>query len=291
MNSQITNITNIKKYLDLQEIPFVFIQTPHLIPTDDDLMIPAGYETNINANSDRLLKSLENNGITYLDLRKKFKENEINHYDVFYRTDHHWTTEAGFISHKYIAEFIDQQLGQNIRLDEYFVDSRYEFDVKKNISLGSRGQRTGIYFAGVDDVLLITPRFETNFTVETRLETKNGDFKEVHLNYSHLINDPTNFFTENTHKTFSELIDYVKIINHDAKNDKVIMILRDSFTRTLGIYLSLHYKEVHLYDVRYGDKQDGFIKKLHEINPDIVLQVRITSDVLNDEAKNELINR
>lgn len=281
----ITNISNLKRYLDLYDIPFAYVQTPILIPSDDDPMMPLGYETHANGNLDRLLEGLENNGVNYLDLRENLKEDEINHYDIYLKTDHHWTNEGGFLSHKYISQLIDEVLGEDLLSEEYFIESRYNTTVFNNEFLGSLGERTGVFFAGVDDVIVITPNFNTNFTTVD----KNGKFEDVFIDYELL--EVT--FDDTLTKTVSYKIydlngNYFKIINENSPNDKKIMILRDSFTASIAPFLALHYKEIHLYDVRYGDKEAGFIQKLHEINPDIVLQVRTTTNHLTDEAKAEI---
>lgn len=287
MNAEIKNITNLKYYLDLYDIPFAYIQTPHLLATDYDPMIPIGYETHINSNTDRLLEGLLNNNVSYLDLRENFKQDNLDHFDYFYKTDHHWNSHAGFISHKYISEFIDEQLGEKISNDDYFILNRYEIEVFKNISLGYHGQSTGILFSGLDDISVITPNFFTEFIVEAPSLhiNKTGNFKESQINYNILENNLINPFNRRVYLVYPLHTNYAKITNLNAKNDKVILLLRDSFTCNLAPFLALHYKEVHLCDVRYGDKQDGFIKVLHEVNPDIVLQVRITSNVLTDDAK------
>lgn len=286
MDLEIQNLTNLQKYLDLYAIPFAYVQTPHVIPTDDDPMIPMGYETNINGNSDRLLLGLEENDIVYLDLRDKIVQDEINNYELFFATDHHWNIQGAYWAHEHVALFIDQILNKNLVTSEYFDLISYSTEFYNNIFLGSDGQRTGLFFGGVDDVTLIIPSFATNFTVEipNHQWDRIGTFDETILERSYLENQNLNYFSKNTYKVYLELnTEYIKIKNNLATNDTKVLLIKDSFSKPLAAYLALHYSEVHLYQV---GSQETLLEKLHEIQPDIVLQVRTSTNSLTEEALN-----
>lgn len=288
MISAINNLTNLKEYLDIYEIPFAYVQTPHLIPSDDDPMIPLGYETHVNGNSDRLLTGLSENGVDYLDLRENIRFDEPSNYEIYFSTDHHWTIETAFLAHEHVGRFIDGKLNENISNSEYFNLENYYTETYTNIFSGSHANRTGIFFAGVDDISIITPKFETNFSVQIPNHNWNrtGNFETAFLEKKYLENSSIANFNKDTYCVYLDSnTEYVKIVNNQALNDKKILLIKHSFSQPMATFLALHYKEVHLYQ---QGTQEELLKILHEIQPDIVLQVATTNDSLTAEAKVEL---
>lgn len=84
----------------------------------------------------------------------------LDAYDYFFKTDHHWTSEAGFYAFTKIAEYAENVLETRVdpkvrNLDNYNVENFEEW------YLGSNGQRTGIHYGGIDDFHFISPKFET----------------------------------------------------------------------------------------------------------------------------------
>lgn len=294
MLSIVNYATDFKKYLDLYDIPYAYVQPISVLASDDDNMIPAGYTTLLNQNTDKMIQGFIDNGINFLDLRQNSKEDGMSNYDLFYKTDHHWNTYGAFWATQHVVHFINEQLNIETNvLNEYFFDmNNYETEIFENEFLGSYGKRTGVFYAGVDDIAIITPVFETNFTVETPAEniTLTGDFTSTQLDYTIFDNNTSSPFSKNEYTVYPLHFDYSKITNHNATNDAVILILRDSFTSTLAPYLAMHYKEIHLYDLRYGNKQEGFIEILHQIEPDIVLQIQCRSNPLTDSAMLEILD-
>lgn len=279
MNVYINSAITLKDYLEEKDIPFVYVQAPDKIPTDDDEMIPVGFENYVNRNADNLLEGLEKGGIPILDLRESVLEEGIDHYSLFFKTDNHWTPEGGFWAHRHVAEFIDVALKESIA-NPYFYDfDLYEKQVYEEVYLGSWGQRAGATFTGYDDVTIISPTFETELIFETPslLREVTGDFKEV-VFYEF---DERNI---NYGSYLPNLMEYSVVTNRLATNDKKIFILRDSFSQVLAPFLALHYSEIHLFDLRGNPEENSnlFLEKIEEIQPDIVVQLIYTKSVGND---------
>ena len=88
---------------------------------------------------------------------------------MMYKTDHHWTTRAGFYAYCKLEDYLTQifQCDVDSRIGDI---NNYNIEVYEKWHLGSNGQRTGIYFAGIDDFELIVPK----------------DRKSTRLNSSHM---------------------------------------------------------------------------------------------------------
>lgn len=206
-------------------------------------------------------------GIDSIDFREVMYEDGLDQYDMMYKTDHHWTTEAGFYAYQKILKWVEENAG--ISVDERVADfSNYTRSVYKNWHLGSRGQRTGIYYAGIDDYVLITPDFETSLS-HSGME---GSFTELMVNYEPL---------ENKEYTSRYTYDHVMAgasgdwINNNAKNDAKLLIVADSFGTAVNPYMILSFREVrYIYDAASHKLTEEYIE---EYDPDIVVLLYYTN--------------
>ncbi|MFI3250427.1 MAG: hypothetical protein R3Y07_05640 [Eubacteriales bacterium] len=286
--ASIQNVKNLHDYLALYGIPYAFLQTPHLLTTDDDPTIPAGYSTSVNDNSDRLLAGVAENGIPSLDMRASLQEQGLNSFDIFFKTDHHWTIEGAFWAHIQVAEYIDDLMGTSYANPDYYDLANYNIEIYENSFMGPSGSRTGIYYAGIDDFSVITPNFDTEFQVEipNRDWYRTGPFDHAMLDYSYLENDINNMYKQDAYCTYLlPNTEYVKLVNLQATNDLKVLLVKDSFSMPMAAFLSLHFAEVHL--CQQNDHEE-FLRTLHEIEPDVVLQMRTAVDRMSPQALADL---
>ena len=75
---------------------------------------------------DVFLDRIRGAGVNAIDLRDNIEEENINVSDLFYRTDHHWTTKAGLWASWIIAEGLNDYCGYHIDTSVYD-DENYDF--------------------------------------------------------------------------------------------------------------------------------------------------------------------
>ena len=132
------------------------------------------------------------------------------------------------------------------------------------------GRRVGKIYGGTDDFTLITPKFDTDYTLiqiegESRKETR-GSFEEAILEKKY-IDDPdirTNRYAV-YHGDYQEL----RFLNHNAENDKKILIIKDSFGIPIYSFLSLGIQEVRAIDMRLFTQDVA--EYAAEYDPDLVV--------------------
>ena len=166
----------------------------------------------------------------------------IDHYSMMYKTDHHWTTEAGFYAYGILEDYIVRKTGCQMdnRISEI---KNYTVTKYKNWHLGSYGQRTGRYYAGIDDFDLIIPTFDTT------IQNDSGDMgtmQDLVINREPL---------SNRQYTSRYTYDYVlgnalgHYINLDCQNDIRILMITDSFGKAVNPYLIMGFHEIeYVYD-------------------------------------------
>jgi len=257
-------------------IPMVYVNTPFKIHRTDK-QLPANTADYSNENADRFVNFLRKENVPVLDLRDVMENDGLAHYDMFYKTDHHWKAEAGLWAAGEIADFLSAADSGFHVPDTVLDPSSYHFEVHENIFLGSAGRRVGGMYAGKDDLTVITPVFRTDFslTAENGTDNREGTFEDVFIVREHLT--PGDPLMSNAYATYCGYgFSHAEIQNNTADPDfpcspKKVLIIRDSFSDVLIPFMSLAYAQLDVIDLRgFSGDLMGYIE---ESAPDVVMVV------------------
>lgn len=270
MNQIAANTVKFKKAVDDLKIPFLYVNAPFKIDADNKLL-PPGVCDYSNENADKFLSILKENDVNFLDLRRIEKTQNIDHYSLFLKTDHHWTTQAGFWAFQEIAKHLGN-LDNTFKVDERLFDlSNYNEKKYEKIYSGSASQRTGTVYICKDDFSLITPNFRTSLSLVSNEDNKKGNFESTIIKKENLLN------SELVYRVYCITLKSLTVTKNFSHNDnlkikstqKKLLIINDSFSVVVAPFLSLAYDEIHYIDLRaYKDNLIEYIKK---INPDMVM--------------------
>ena len=248
---------------------FLFVIAPSQFPKYENIL-PAGFDDYTNLNADDLAGMLRANGVPVLDLRDALHEEGISHTDAFFVTDHHWTPETGFWAYTKVIEYF-AGLGVIDVLESKYTDiSEFNIEIFKNWFLGSSGRRTGIYYAGVDDFEIITPKFATDgMSVEIpgKNISKQGNFADVAYNMSE---NRLDYFRCSPYSAYGNSDSGSKSYrNNSAPVDLKVLSIGDSLTNVPFTFLPLVFTTCDELDMRYytGDFQEYY----RDYNPDIII--------------------
>lgn len=262
-------VADLRDYLQSKGIEFTYISVPYKnSPYDDE--IPYGLYDYGNQNQEAMDEILKANSIDRLDLIQALHEEKGDDwYDAFFVTDHHWKPETGFWAYTEIAQYLSERYGY--KLDERSMDfSNYDVDVYKDWFLGSQGKKTGRYVAGLDDVSIIYPKWDTEMSVEipTAKETREGTFKQAVFDKRSLKKDYYNVSTYTAY--LGNMLDLCIQKNESAVNDARLLVVKDSFDISVTPYLSFMFNQVDVIDLRYyeGETLKDYIDRT---KPDIVI--------------------
>ena len=266
-------IIQMKHYLDEKGIAFLYVIPPYT-SSKYDPQLPAGFQDYGNDNLDRFAKMLEEGGVELLKKRKTMQEDGVEHYNMMYKTDHHWTTKAGFYAYTKINRILMQRL--DCEVDPKVLDfSNYSVTTYPKWHLGSRGQRTGAHFAGIDDFDLILPVFETDISDGS----EQGEFEDIVISKKALDNrDQTSRYTYDSvlGKSFTH-----NFTNDRAMNDKRILMVTDSYGKAVNPFLILSYGEVRNGNADYPT--------IHAYNPDAVVVLHYIDNILKDDIYDDCV--
>lgn len=255
------HVVTFNTYLRERGTALVYASPPYTSGKYDP-ELPEGVEDYGNSNIDRFISMLNNASVDTIDFREKMYEDGIDHYDMMYKTDHHWNTEAGFYAYGIFEDYIVEKTGCSV--DERISDiDNYTVTTYKNWHLGSRGQRTGRYYAGIDDFDLIIPNFDTAIQSDSGVV---GCMQDVVINMEPL---------QNKEYTSRYTYDWVlgdslgHYVNLDCENEIKILIVTDSFGKAVTPFLMMGFSEI---DFVYNEDVSGITPEFIEsFDPDIVI--------------------
>lgn len=221
------------------------------------------------------LADLKQRNIQVLDLAEKMEQQNIRFEDAFFITDHHWKPETGFWAAGQIMEHLNrnQEFPYNAAITDL---NNYDVKVYEDWFLGATGKKVGRFFSplGVDDISLITPKFDTSLTVTDTRGTRTGSLQDTLINMSQL--REKNYHNKNPYAAYSGGDFGLQVIQNEnaAEDAKNIVIIRDSFACCVTPYLSMATDTLHVMDVRYWrgtDTAKTMVDYIKEVKPDYVL--------------------
>lgn len=264
-------------------IPLIYAMAPTKLYFDDEEDNHVGIA---RQNYDNYLSALRDRNINVLDLANAMNEQNLIMEDSYFITDHHWIPETGlWASHKICEELANKS---DFSYDEQIFDlNSYEVNVYEDWFLGSAGKKVGRFFSshGVDDISIITPKFDTELVITDNRGTLTGDFANTVMDMSHV--NEKSLYTNNCYAAYSggdfglQIIEN-KLANKDAKE---LVVIRDSFACVVTPFLSLSTSKIHIVDTRYWHGQtnaETVLDYIKAVQPDgiVVLYSIISPDLL-----------
>ena len=274
-DGQLSAIRNLKSAADAAGAESWFVCIPQKICTREKALGLSArgavdYAEQIDAYR---MRTFEAAGYSVLDLHSAMHEKQSLHEQFFFKTDHHWTPEAGIWAAKKTAEALHIPVR---KLDSMHFKPLVFF----NMFLGSEGKRCGRLYCACEDMSVPIPQTDMQFTVcSTDDPDKTGSFEDVMLFFKaypknedvYDIN-PYGLILHGDHA-------YVSIRNLQNPDGKRVLPIKDSFSNVIAPYLALVCGQVDLIDIR--EFEGSAADWVRENKPDVVM-VTMTARMSND---------
>jgi len=240
---------SLNNYLHDEGIEFLYFYAPQK-DCDIDDEYPDGITSYANANIDKYLKAMDYYGIYYIHLRQELHYEGMDHYSMFYKTDHHWTVESGLWASSIVEQKVSEKLG--IEMVNPYDLGKYNSITYKNAEFGSLGNGVTHYVAESEDFTILYPDFITSY----RLEIPNkgidvtGSFEDIFVDDNAL----QELVESGGGSAYGRILygnpPYVKITNLNNPNGPKILMIRDSFSSVVAPYLAASCSELVMLDTR-----------------------------------------
>ena len=221
-----------------------------LVPNAANLLsskLPSGVVTHDqNADMDKLFGAVEALGYTPIDVRDELKKASRNT-QIYYRTDHHWTTDVAYIAYKKAAEVMKLKS-----------DIKYKPFVVKNDFVGTLYSKSGFTNGRNDPIKIYLPDDKKALNSVIRYT----DTKEKTTNYYDMENlkkkDAYTVFGGTNHSLFS--------ITTPVKKNRNLLVIKDSYANCFIPFLTQDYRTITIVDPRYYYENIATVIKANDID-------------------------
>lgn len=192
-------------------------------------------------------------GADFVDLRSVFKSEYANGTQLYYKTDHHWTTAGAYAGYGEIC----RSLGITPVDKSTFALEKYED------FYGTTYSTSGFWLTEPDSIEVWNNKKNTekNISVEIVEGDEKQDYHSMYF-YNHLQEDDKYpVFIDGNHAL-------TRIRNSSADGGKILLV-KDSFSHCLAPFLAENYSEVILVDMRYY--KNSVSELVAEEKPDNIL--------------------
>ena len=238
---------------------------------------PENIEDYNKENCDAFLLELEKENVPFYSLIGEMEKEEIPEEELFFVTDHHWKPEYAFWAAEKVAAELWKRYGFDYAKDKLNIGN-YNQEVYEDWFLGSQGKKTGQYFTGlgVDDITLITPKFDTDFSVRYagNPDTFRGSFEEVLIHKGNI--EVKDFYEKNPYAAYLGGDYREQIIqNNNNEKGKKVLILKDSFACAFAPFFANVAQKIQLLDMRdfaeFKGERIDVDKYIEAEKPDVVI--------------------
>ncbi len=152
---------------------------------------------------------------------------------IYYRTDHHWTTDGAYVAYRRMAQMMNF---------EPFAYDDLDIESVSNDFKGSLHTTSGFNYVKPDEIKAITNDNIDQFIVY------NGENKTTYdsIYFDEYLNkkDKYSYFLGLNQPQ-------VKIKSHGTPSNRKLLIFKDSYAHSLAPLLSYTYRDITLIDMRY----------------------------------------
>lgn len=171
-----------------------------------------------------------NPNINKVDLFKTLTSYTQN--PVFYKTDHHWTSDAAY------QAFLKLSASMKLKVKENY----YERHLVSDSFLGTLSSKVGYYNNAPDEIYVYLPKTANDEVVVSYVEEKTK---------SPSLYDTSKLETKNQYELFLKGNHPLVKIKTTAKNTKTLLIIKDSYANCFVPFLTPFFSNIILLDPRY----------------------------------------
>lgn len=252
IDTNLENLTDFKQ--EIGDVPMTAMFVPSTGYIADDVLPALHDQYNDDAYFKKISDGLKAGGINFVDLRSSFKAAYKGGTQLYYKTDHHWTTEGAYNA------YIEYCRAMGLK-----TAPKGSFEVEKYKNFYGTTYSSSGFWNNTSDTVEVwnNPK---NTADKITVDINDGKPPYKHANsmffYEHDKEvDKYPIFLDGNH-AFTE-------ITNDNVKDGTILVIKDSFSHCFAPFLAENYHKVILVDMRYNSQ--NIIDMVKVEKPDQVL--------------------
>ena len=173
--------------------------------------------------------------INFIDLRESFAECIAKDEQIYYRTDHHWTSLGAYTAYSLYCD----EMGIKATDSE-------AFDVESHTGFYGTTYSSSGYFLTSPDTLEIWKNKNLSDSIKVTVTegTQSEEFSSMYFTQHLSEDDMYPVFLDGNHAL-------VTVENQKAKSNNTLIIIKDSFAHCAAPFLAENYSKVIMVDLRY----------------------------------------
>lgn len=209
-----------------------------VVPSAGEMLeskLPAVHNTYPDAEVYDYILGNKAENVRFMDLRESFGDCVGNDTQIYYKTDHHWTSEGAYTAY---ALYCDRMGLEATKREEFTVTEHGGF-------YGTTYSSSGYFLTGADTLEIwenesISDKVTVSITEGSSTRTYDSMYFDSHLEED----DMYPVFLDGNHAL-------VTIENKGAKSQDTLLIIKDSFAHCAAPFFSENYSKVIMVDLRY----------------------------------------
>lgn len=229
------NIETIAKFKEKTDVPVSVMLVPSTGYIAGDVLPAVHDEYNDDEYFEKISQSLSESGVSFVDLREAFKGAYSGGSQLYYKTDHHWTTLGAYTAYEKLCG----QLGITAAPKEKFSVKTYSG------FYGTTYSTSGFWFTQPDSIEIWDnpENSEANVKVKISEGGSTEEYGSMYF-YNHLEEDDKYpVFIDGNHAV-------TEITNSKAEGGTLLMV-KDNFSHCIAPFLAENYSKIILVDMRY----------------------------------------
>ena len=215
LDKNIGAVADFAKSIDTPTTVMLVPSTGYIV---DDVLPTFHDKYNDDEDISKISSTLSKDKIGFVDLRERFKSEYKNGSQLYYKTDHHWTTKGAYTGY--------QELCKALGITPIDDSTRFWLTPPDNIEIWNNPKNSD-------------KNISVKITEGANIKTSGSMYFTDHLKED----DKYPVFIDGNHAL-------TEITNSNAKNGTILLI-KDSFSHSLAPFLAENYSKVVLVDLRY----------------------------------------
>ncbi len=253
LNKNLGILAEFKQTVGDVPVTAMFVPSTGYIAGDKLPLVHDNYNDDTYFN--RTAKTLKESGIGFIDLRSDFKAAYQNGSQLYYRTDHHWTTEGAYTAY---VTFCRQTGLTPVARERFNIEKYKDF-------YGTTYSTSGFWLTPPDTVEVWNNPANTEENIGVTISESNRTIRSDSM-FFHSHDDEDDkypIFLDGNHPL-------TEITNSKAEGG-TILVVKDSFSHCFAPFLAEHYSKVILVDMRYYNQEVSQIVQVEKPEQVLVL--------------------